>query len=425
MNLYLFNEKDVAATYGIGSYLNVLTLALEEDTDINVHMIHLYSDRPEFEIVNSLSLANQNKVTNYVENWYIPAVQNKSVFSGTVQELADYYKNVIYLLRLHINDTTGLVFHFNYNQSYFLAKGLKSVFDCKTVATVHFIKWMLEFQGNLSRWHILKSKPENQRTPFEQLLFTTDEYEGLLYKEVDKVITLSLHSQNLLCNEHHLNPEKVFVIPNGLEDSHPLFETERMELRKKWHIPQKEFVVLFVGRLHAAKGLLFLIKAFRRVLEQKPDCRLMIAGNGNLESFRRMIDPSSTKITFTGLVEKQAVHELYRLADIGVLPSLTEQCSYVVMEMMMNSLPIITTSAPGLAEMTENEVSSLQTPLIEQPDRIEIDTDLLAEKILYLSRYPDEAKRLGENARKRYEENYSIAAFRKNMQDFFQIIMCY
>ena len=109
MNLYLFNANDSAATYGIGSYLKELTQALEGG-GLNIHIVHLHAVKPEFEIVK----------TNHVENWYIPEVRNHSTFSGSVQKLEDYYHHVVYLLRLHIRDTKDLIFHFNFNQSYFL-----------------------------------------------------------------------------------------------------------------------------------------------------------------------------------------------------------------------------------------------------------------------------------------------------------------
>ena len=407
MNLYLFNANDSAATYGIGSYLRELTRALE-GADINIRIVHLHAARPEFEIVK----------TGRVENWYVPEVRHRNTFSGSVQKLEDYYHNVVYLLRLHIKDTKDLIFHFNYNQSYFLAEKLKTVFECKTVATVHFIKWMLELQGNLSRWQRLKSKPENQRSPFEQLLYTTDEYEGLLYKEVDRVIALSQYTRVLLCSEYQLKPDKVTVIRNGLEDISSDMETDKNVLRRKRHISDKEKVILFVGRLHAAKGLFFLIDAFHKVLETIPDCRLLVVGNGNFESCLKETKNSCAKITFTGLLEKEALHELYLLSDIGVLPSLTEQCSYVVMEMMRHGLPVIGTT--GLKEMITDGETGLQIPVTEYDDHSEIDTALLAEKMRYLLQHPAEAKQMGQNGRECYLSEYSMDVFRWNMPEFYR-----
>ena len=113
MNLFLFSANDSAATYGIGSYLRELTQALEGD-GINIHIVHLHSTRAEFEIVSSTSISNwadrQNAMTSKVEHWYVPEVFNHNTFSGDVQKLEDYSRNVAYLLRLYIKDTKGLIF---------------------------------------------------------------------------------------------------------------------------------------------------------------------------------------------------------------------------------------------------------------------------------------------------------------------------
>ena len=180
MNLYLFNANASAAVYGIGTYIKELAQALE-DSGIHVHIVYLHSIRPEFEIVKP----------NQFEEWYIPGVQNYNTFSDSVQLIENYCRNVIYLFRRYVKDTKDLAFHFNFNSYQSLAKGLKSVFDCKTITTVHYSRWSIELQGNLSLLHTIKKKPENQRNANEQWLLSTDEYESLLYKEVDKVIVLS------------------------------------------------------------------------------------------------------------------------------------------------------------------------------------------------------------------------------------------
>ena len=416
MNLYLFNANDSAAVYGIGTYLKELTSVLE-GTAINVHIIHLHSVRPEFEI----------EKTNTAENWYIPEVRNFHTFSGTIRKMEDYYLNVIYLLRIHIKDTKDLLFHFNYNQSQFLAKELKTVFNCRTVAVVHFNKWALELHGNLSHFQALKSKPENQRNSFEQLLYTTDEYESLLYKEVDRVIALSHYTQNLLCNEYQLNPDKIAVIPNGLsiiDNGKFTIDNEGrindIVLRRKWRISDREFIILFVGRLHAVKGLLFLIRAFRKVLENVPNCRLIIAGNGNYDTYIKEAVAICTRIAFTGLLDKKELFELYRIADIGVIPSFHEQCSFVAIEMMMYGLPIIGSTSTGLKEMIKDGETGLHIPVIEHDDSTEIDSSLLAEKILYLLQHHKERKLMGANAHKRYKQLYSSELMAKNMLKFYK-----
>jgi len=409
MNLYLFNDNDSAATYGIGTYINELTKALEGHT-VNIHILYLHSVRPEFEIVKA----------NPVEHWYIPEVRNENTFSGSIQKAEDYCYNVFYLLRLYITDTKDLIFHFNFNQYQFLAKELKTVFDCRTVAAVHYTRWSLELLGNLSMLHEIKSKPENQRTPHEQLLLTTDEYESFLYKETDKVITLTRDMKKILCNEYQIDPDKITIIPNGLEYSEK--KTDKNVLRIKWHIPEKEPVIFFAGRLHPVKGLKFLIKAFRKVLDQIPDSHLFIAGSGNFNTYIQEAKDICTKVTFTGLLEKKELYEFYRLVDIGVIPSLYEPFGLVALEMMAHELPIVVTSTSGLNEVVD-DLCGLKIPVIFNNNNAEIDTDLLAEKIVYLLKNPDNAKQFGENACKRYKEHFSSDVFRKNMLDFYNSLL--
>ena len=416
MNLYLFNDNNIASVFGIGTYIRELVSALES-SDIHIHIIHLHSNRSKFEIekTNGIEL-------NSVENWYIPKVCDGSISFNSIQNIEDYCRNVLYFLRLYIpEDTKDLIFHFNYNQYQWLAKELKTVFDCKTVTTLHFIKWQLEMNGNLSRFRSLRSKTKDQMNSLEQSLFITDEYETLLFKEVDKVIVLSQDMKIFLCNENKIKPDKIVVIPNGLTDTNLVQVNTKANLRKKWHFTANEFLILFAGRLHTVKGLLYLIRAFRKVLTTIPNCRLIIAGNGNFDTYLQEAKETCTKIIFTGLLKKNDLYELYKVADIGVVPSLYEPFGYVAVEMMMHEMPVVATMTSGLNEVMDN-TCGIKIPIKELPDIKAIDIDLLAEKIIYLLQNPIEAKLLGKNARKRYQEKYSIPIFRDNMLDFYSFL---
>jgi glycosyltransferase involved in cell wall biosynthesis len=115
------------------------------------------------------------------------------------------------------------------------------------------------------------------------------------------------------------------------------------------------------------------------VLKTKTDCRLIIAGSGNYDTCLQEAKDSCTKITFTGLLAKDKLYELYRIADIGVVPSLFESFGYVTVEMMMHGLPLVATSTSGLNEVVD-ESCGLKVPLTELPDRVDIDISLLAQK---------------------------------------------
>ena len=408
MNLYLFNDDDTAAVYGIGTYLKELTNALKE-TDINVHIVHLRSDKRKFEIIK----------INQVENWYIPEVRYNNRSIGNVQEKEDYFRNVVFLLKLNIKDIKDLIFHFNYNHCQILVKELKEAFICKTVSTIHFLNWQLLLHSNLNSLYTLKKKSKKQRNFHEQNVFFTYEYENLLFKEVDRLIVLSENTQHILETEYQLDSSKISVVYNGLNNINQMDINVNEMLRKKWFISREEFVILFVGRLTSVKGLIFLIKAFRELLAVLPNCHLIIAGNGDFDTHLNEAKDICTKITFTGLLEKKKIYELYQIADIGVMPSFHEQCSYVAIEMMMHSVPIIGSTSTGLKEMIVDGETGLHIPVIEYDNKVEIDSSLLSEKMLHLLQNPEELKRMGINSRQLYTKKYSLSVFRKNMLNFY------
>ena len=95
--------------------------------------------------------------------------------------------------------------------------------------------------------------------------------------------------------------------------------------------------------------------------ENQPNrLHLVIAGEVfRLNDFTKLTPYSATHITYTGLISQEQVKKWYVAADIGVLPSYTEQCSYTGMEMMANDLLVVTTDGNGLTDMFRHEFNAL------------------------------------------------------------------
>jgi glycosyltransferase involved in cell wall biosynthesis len=213
---------------------------------------------------------------NGIRHWYFPA----SVYNN--QKQGNYYRNLVYLLQLHIENKENLIFHLNYNQSKVLADRLKEVFECKVIAVVHYSDWGFTLQGNISRLRtILKNE---QPDDFEKRIQASVEFDKSFYSSVDHIICLSEYMKDILCNDYKLSHEKISVVPNGLSDSYK--RINKSKLRKKWHFTKDEKIILFAGRLNDIKGLTYLIAAFREVLKVYP-CRLIIAGDGNFNVYMK------------------------------------------------------------------------------------------------------------------------------------------
>lgn len=79
-----------------------------------------------------------------------------------------------------------------------------------------------------------------------------------------------------------------------------------------------------------------------------------MAGSGNYDICFQEAKDICTKITFTGLLNKKDLNEIYQIADIGIVPSLFEPFGYVAIEMMMHELPVVATTTSGLNEVVNN-----------------------------------------------------------------------
>ena len=407
MNLYIFNRSSPGAVFGIGTYINELTQALGKSS-IHITVVQFRSDQA--------SVCFEE--TDGIRYWSIPAPQVVNHSMGYDQQMSRYSKNVVYLLRLYIKKTDNLIFQFNYTESTPLILSIKKVFNCKTIAVIHYFEWMLKINGNIKQMQMILKKDNNTLTEFEKLVYKELESDRKYYQLFDMIICLAQYSKKIL-KEYCIVSGKILVTNNGLNDFCKKQSSDKNLLLKQWRFSSNEKIILFVGRLNPSKGLSYLINSFREVLVHFPNCRLIIAGDGDFSRYTKETGSICTNVTYTGFLGKKQLYELYSVADIGVLPSLTEQCSYVAIEMMMHSLPMITTSANGLAKMTENGLSSIQVPVVDNLDNVEIDTKLLAQKMLYLLQHPEEAKLMGKNARRRYLKHYSSEVFRKNMLEIY------
>ena len=407
MNLYIFNEEQRGLSYGVVTYIGELTAAIR-NSEINVCVVNLWSNKPQILLED----------VDGVKYWHFPAEISEQRTTDYQKQKELYYSNVVYLLKLYIVDVKKLIFHLNYSQTNSLAENLKNTFNCKIIYAVHGFFWCFTLLGNVTRFRKIleqNSTVSNDDELKEKTLRLYRE-EKVFFETADKIICLSQATCGILQDCYQIEKSKMTVVYNGLRDRY--VAVEKTAMATKPNCP----VILFAGRFDDVKGLAYAIRAFKLVLNNMPQCRFVVAGKGDFDKYMKECEDIWMNVTWTGLIDKEKLYRWYSMADIGVIPSFIEQCSYVAIEMMMHGLPVITSNAAGLAEMTVDGVSGLQVPIAEYPDRAEIDEIQLADKMLYLLNNPEAAKKIGNNARKRYEEFYSDKIFRKNMINFYKTI---
>ena len=118
-----------------------------------------------------------------------------------------------------------------------------------------------------------------------------------------------------------------------------------------------------------------------------------------------------SKVCFTGKIPKDQLYTFYQIADAGTLPSFSEQCSYVGIEMLMHGLPWIGTNSSGLKEMVDGLYC---LPLNEEGEDLTLSTELLSQWLIEILKQPRPAE-----FRNRFEKYYTLSTLKENLYSIY------
>jgi glycosyltransferase involved in cell wall biosynthesis len=212
------------------------------------------------------------------------------------------------------------------------------------------------------------------------------------------------------------------VIPNGV--------TLPTEVQKSEAGSRKSAgrTILFLSRIHPKKGLLDLVEAWTAVIQnsefgiQNSDMwRVVVAGgdeNGHLAEVKAEIAKLGARsreqgakrfeesFQFIGEVADEAKWDLYRNADLFVLPTHSENFGIVIAEALACGMPVITTRGTPWEDLITHRCGWW----------VEIGAKPLAEALNEAMRLSDEERRaMGLRGRRLVEENYTWPAAAKKM----------
>lgn len=190
-----------------------------------------------------------------------------------------------------------------------------------------------------------------------------------------------------------------------------------LEIEEKAHrIKNKDFTFIFVGRLVRDKGVNELVRAFVRLLQEKPDIHLLLVGNFEseldpLEENTRNLINQYTQIIAAGF--QLDVRPFFVASDVLVFPSYREGFPNVVLQAGAMELPSIVTDINGCNEIIQDGINGKIIPPRDENALYE------AMKWFYEHR-EDEVKRMAGNARpmiaERYEQHKVWEALLKEYQ---------
>jgi glycosyltransferase involved in cell wall biosynthesis len=164
----------------------------------------------------------------------------------------------------------------------------------------------------------------------------------------DRIIAVSHYTRNIIIDRYGVSPDKVDVVHNGSESNGngcSLGDTG---------ITKGEKIVLFMGRITMQKGPEYFLMAAKKVLEVMDNVKFVMAGSGDL--MRKAIEMAAGlgighKVLFTGFLQGEAVQKIYKMADLFVMPSVSEPFGLVPLEALQNDVPVIISKQSGVSEV--------------------------------------------------------------------------
>jgi glycosyltransferase involved in cell wall biosynthesis len=161
--------------------------------------------------------------------------------------------------------------------------------------------------------------------------------------------------------------------------------------------------LLFVGRLAAVKGMPVLLEALAELVRERPDVRLVVAGDGpdraNLEALARRLG-LARNVEFRGYQSQAQVRQLLQETDAFVMASFAEGVPVVLMEAMAAGVPVVATQVAGVPELVEDGVSGFLVP----PG----DATSIASAVSRVLDDPDLRNRLGAAGREKVVREFNI-----------------
>jgi glycosyltransferase involved in cell wall biosynthesis len=339
--------------YGLGSHIGHVVSFLKIQRGIRLTIIKT-DDRNSEEIHSS--------IIDGIQTISLPTPEHKIALSSQDNLIQKRYATrIAEILDFHLQDKRNLLFWVNSIDYLNVCYSLKELFeDCKIMYVHHAWSWKCYI--NISDEKFTKKWRDNlvdHPTAVELSIFQQN-----LAQISDLVITVSGQAKHFFQETFDIPEGKVKIIYNGM----PIPEEQtsgREKLRIKYGYLNNEKIILFAGRLKEEKGLAYLLGAFKLLAAEREDLRLIIIGDGDFDDFISLANPHWNKITYTGQIEPEQLEEFYTISDVGVLPSLFEQCSYTAIEMRFHKLPMIVSSVDGLEEMFEDKVDALKLKVYE------------------------------------------------------------
>ncbi|AEE91813.1 Glycosyl transferase group 1 [Tepidanaerobacter acetatoxydans Re1] len=233
---------------------------------------------------------------------------------------------------------------------------------------------------------------------------------GLITTWGRKVIAVSEDVKKHLINGFKVNPDKIFVIPNGidLERFNPNIDSSQVE--RQLGLMHEDLKIVYVSRLMGARGeiALRLIEALPQIEKTFPNVKLIVVGEGDkYESIARMAAEYNSKTSENNVVVTGARLDtplIMNMADVAV------GVGRVALEAMAMEKPVIIAGEAGFMGILnpDNFEIAKKHNFSGRGSDMRTDADNIAKSIKELLSDIELRKKLGAFGRQKVARYFSI-----------------
>jgi glycosyltransferase involved in cell wall biosynthesis len=169
-------------------------------------------------------------------------------------------------------------------------------------------------------------------------------------QEANIIIANSEYTKRNICKHYKLPARKIRVVHWGIA-----YSTKQDQYRSPLSTRHK--IVLFLGRLTRQKGIDQFITVAKNILRFEPETLFVIAGDGELlpRTIHRVQELGiADNVLFTGFLQGNDVNRAFQMADVYVMPSVSEPFGLVALESLANKTPAIISKQSGVSEVVRH-----------------------------------------------------------------------
>lgn len=250
-------------------------------------------------------------------------------------------KTVLAIRKFIQQKEISIVHSHNYKSNFYALVSAIGI-DVKKITTCH------NWTTNKLKMNLYKNLDKLFMRKFDKVIAVSDVLK-------DEIVRSGIPSKKVSVIYNGVDVEKLQVACRKLQD-----ENYGKKLRKQLGIKEDEKVIGTVGRLTEEKGHVYLLRAFKEVVSELPDTKLLIVGDGPLkESLKLKVQSLKLEknVIFTGI--RKDVPALLSIMDIFVLPSLDEGLPMAILEAMAAKIPVIATKVGAIPRVIENRENGI------------------------------------------------------------------